>query len=104
MPQRRVDCYLTLRRQAFQLLISAPQLLPLLWAQLGEELHALQSLSAFFRRKAVKVFQALTKCRLSIGWKLFESGFAFQQFELLVQRKVFMRLEPVAHLVSVFLC
>src|SRR5579859_1971762 len=98
-----MDSDLPIWRQALQLLVSAPQFLPLLWRQLGQKLHALQGLVAFIGRQAVEFFQPITQCFLMICRELLEAGFIFQKFDLLIERKVFMCLEPLAHLASAFL-
>src|SRR6478672_10054253 len=103
MAQGRMDSNLPFWRKTFQLLVSAPQFLPLLWCQLGQKLHALQCLIALIGRQAVEFFQPLAQCSLTVRRELFEARFAFQEFELLIERKVFVGLEPVAHLASAFL-
>ena len=89
--------------KAFQLLVGIAQLLPLLRRQLGKELHALHGLVALFRRQTVEFLQPLAQGGLAIRRKLLEGGIVFQEVELLVQRQIFVGLEPVTHLPSAFL-
>src|SRR5262249_37636787 len=103
MPHRFVHSNLAVLRQAFQLLAGVAQLFTLLWREAGQEPHALQGLFASFRWKAVEFSEALADFVLPFRWQPLESRIVFQCFHLLVRRKIFVGLEPVAHLSSALL-
>src|SRR6185312_3099275 len=95
--------HLTVLGQFFDLLAGVAQFFALLLRQLGQELHALQSLLTFFRWQAVEFLQTLTQSILAVRRKLFKFRIVLQQFQLLVKWKIFVGFKPIAHLPSAFL-
>ena len=74
-----VYCHLPVFREPFQLLARVTQLLALLRRELGQKIHALQSLVTLFRGQAVEFLQSFTELALARWWKLLELGIAFQE-------------------------